>query len=76
MRKTSIYLDDALAERIRRTAERTGKSQAKVIRDAIAEYTEKKAPPKRQFTLAGIADCPGLSAADLTEEELLEGFGE
>lgn len=32
--------------------------------------------PDRNFALAGCADGPGGSVADIPEEELLEGFGE
>lgn len=75
MKKTSIYLsadDDARLERIARSE---GRSRADVIRTAITAY-EAEVVPDREFECAGIGRGPGDSAADLTEETLLEGFGE
>lgn len=81
MKKTSVYLDDDHALRLRRAAETEGRSQAEIIRAAIVLYTERANLPPRTFAMDGIA--PGLarrlgyrSIADVPEEELLEGFGE
>jgi predicted transcriptional regulator len=74
MRKTSIYLDDTLTERLRRTAEIMGKSQATVIREAILQFTATR--PKRVFAMDGAGEGPGGSVEDIPEEELLRGFGE
>jgi predicted transcriptional regulator len=74
MKKTSIYLDDADVERLRRLAEREGRSQAEIVRAAIALYDEQK--PDRNFLLAGAWESDGRSVADIPEEELLRGFGE
>ena len=38
MVKVTYSLDDATVRRIRRTAERTGKPQSHVVREAVAEY--------------------------------------
>jgi predicted transcriptional regulator len=75
MRKTSVYLDDVHAARLKRIAEAEGRSQAEVIRDAIMKYPERDRP-RRKFAMAGIARGPGGSVADMDEEELLKGFGE
>jgi predicted transcriptional regulator len=80
MKKTSVYLDDEHVERLRRVAEAEGRSQAEVLRDAILMYADKvsanaKGPP-RTFRMAGVAEGPGGSIADIPEEELLKGFGE
>jgi predicted transcriptional regulator len=77
MRKTSIYLDDELARRLARLAEREGRSQAEIVREAIARY-EPEAAPDREFALAaGFARIDGdrRPISEIPEAELLEGFG-
>ena len=49
MKKTSIYLDDVDRERLCRLAEREGKSQALIIREAIAAYDASR--PDRNFEM-------------------------
>jgi hypothetical protein len=71
---TSIYLDETDRQRLRRLAEREGRSQADVVRAALVAY-EAQVAGDRQFALAGAWEGDGSSVADLTEEELLEGFG-
>ena len=75
MKKTSVYLDDEHAERLRRVAEAEGRPQAEVLRDAILKYDSPALRP-RSFKMDGIASGPGGSIADLSEDELLQGFGE
>jgi hypothetical protein len=74
MRKTSIYLEEADRARLRRLAEQQGRSQADVVRAAIAEYAEQHIP-SRKFAMAGSFDGDGTSMADIPEEDLLRGFG-
>ena len=76
MKKTSVYLDERQAERLKRLAEAEGRSQAEIVRDAIALYQDRGQQPPRSFTMEGIAEGPGDSVFDLSEEELLSGFGE
>ena len=74
MRRTTVYLDHEQAERLARIAREEGRSQAAVIRDAIAGY--RPSPPQgRDFALSGIGRGDGASVADVPEEELLDGFG-
>jgi hypothetical protein len=75
MRKTSVYLDDELAERLARVAKAEGRPQAEIIREAIAAY---EPPPKedRNLALTGCVTGPGDSVADLDVDELMRGFGE
>jgi predicted DNA-binding protein len=75
MQKTSVYLDHEQAERLARLAREEGRSQAAVLRDAIATYRPKPTQD-RNFALSGIGRGDGTSIADVPEEELLEGFGE
>ncbi len=74
MNKTSVYLSPEDATRLAALARREGTSRAEVIRRAIKSY-EPERRGDRRFALAGSAVGPGGSVADLTEEELLEGFG-
>lgn len=75
MHKTSVYLRDEELARLAALAEREGTSQAEVLRRAIRLY-EPERRGDRNFSMVGIADGPGGSIADLSEEDLLEGFGE
>ena len=74
MRKTSVYLSDDLAERLARIARETGRSQADILRSAIAAY-QPPPPADRAFALSGCVTGDGSSVADIDEDELLRGFG-
>jgi hypothetical protein len=74
VKKTSLYLDDGDVERLRRLAQREGRSQADVVRAALAAY-ESRLVAQRRFSLTGSAEGDGQSVADLPEEDLLRGFG-
>lgn len=74
MHKTSVYLTAEEIGRLGTLAEMEGTSQAEVIRRAIRMY-EPERRGGREFSLVGVAEGPGGSVADLTEAELLEGFG-
>ena len=49
MANVTVYLDDDLALAIRQISDSTGKSQAEIIREALAEYVKRAAgtKPKR-----------------------------
>lgn len=74
MRKTSVYLDDELAGRLARLANAEGRSQAEIIREAIATY-QPRSRHDRDFALDGCVTGPGGSVADVDEDDLLRGFG-
>jgi predicted transcriptional regulator len=78
MRKTSVYMDDKLAERLARLAREEGTSQAQILREAVASYRAKQSPD-RDFALAAgferIDDDP-RPISEIPDEELLKGFGE
>lgn len=74
MHKTSVYLSPEEIARLATLAKREGTSQAEVIRRAIRLY-EPERRGDRDFALAGSGDGPGDSLADLSEDDLLEGFG-
>lgn len=75
MQQPSVYLDEPDIARLKPLAERERRSQAKLIREAIRLYAEQERPG-REPALAGVARGPGGSIADLTQEDMLEGFGE
>lgn len=74
MKKTSVYLSDEEVARLAALAEREGMSQAEVIRRAVRQY-QPAGRGDRIFALSRSGEGPGDSVADLTEKELLEGFG-
>ena len=75
MKKTSVYLDDKHIDLLRSVARLEGRSQSQILRDAVLMYANTSTRP-RTFVMSGVVNVPGLSAAELTEEEMLEGFGE
>jgi predicted DNA-binding protein len=77
MRKTSVYLDDEQAARLARLAHLEGRSQAEILRAAIATY-EPPLSRDRSFEIAvGFPRIDGDSRpiSQIPDEELLEGFG-
>ncbi len=75
MKKTSVYLTESEAEMLRNLAEREGKSQANILREALAVYDEQSLPD-RDFEMDGIFEGDGTSIADVSDAELMKGFGE
>jgi len=83
MRKTSVYLSDEDRERLARLAEREGKSQALVLREALALYDASR--PDRDFEIFNIEVDPGAPGLphfetpqefqDWLDTEGLKGFG-
>jgi predicted transcriptional regulator len=73
VKKTSLYLHETDVQRLRRLAQAEGRSQADIVRAAIAQY--EASAGARQFALAGAWAGDGTSVADIPEEELLQGFG-
>lgn len=75
MRKTSVYLGEEQAERLARLARQEGRSQAEILREAVANY-QPALVKDRNFALSASGHGDGSSIAEVPEEELLEGFGE
>ncbi len=84
MKKTSVYLSEEDRARLARLAEREGKSQALILREALAMYDA--ALPDRNFELfgnfplkEGIPPPPDSddpqAFQDWMESVLMEGFG-
>jgi Ribbon-helix-helix protein, copG family len=77
VRKTSVYLDEEQAARLARLAREEGRSQAQILRDAVASYRSKPSHD-RNFALAvGFPriDEDQRPLAEIPGHELLEGFG-
>lgn len=74
MKKTTIYLPDELKELVEAVARAAGRSEADVIRDAIAVAVAVRRAPEPRNPL------PGMSLGDPSvaerASELLDGFGE
>lgn len=51
MRKTTVYLDDELAEQLSRLARVSGRSQAELLREGVGRILEDA--PKREFRSLG-----------------------
>lgn len=69
-----MYLSEREQERLAQLAREEGRSQAEIIREAIASYRA-KGSRDRDFAMARSGDGPGGSVADIPEDELLRGFG-
>jgi len=67
MRKTSVYLADEQAQRLARLAREEGRSQAEVVREAIARY-QSLGTDDRDFALDGCVNGSGESIADRDDE--------
>ena len=73
MKRTTVYLPDELKAALERTAAAQGRSEAEVVRSALAAATEEHAYPPPIVPLFASGD-PSL--AERVDEELSAGFGE
>ena len=77
MRKTSVYLTERESRRLAELTRSEGRSQAQIIREAIAAYV----PPgggDGEFALAAgfmRIDDDLRPISEIPEDELLDGFG-
>jgi metal-responsive CopG/Arc/MetJ family transcriptional regulator len=72
MRKTTVYLPDELKARLERVAIEQKRSEAEVIRSALAEYTNRERPRPRVPLFRGRGTT---NVAEQVDELLAEGFG-
>jgi hypothetical protein len=72
VRKTTVYLPDALKLRLARSALDNGLSEAEVIRAAVDEYTRTHVRPRPAFPLFAIGEVAPVTDWD----EAMRGFGE
>jgi len=73
MKKTTLYLPDDLKQRVEAIARQKKRSEATIIRDAIAAAVDELAPPRPTIPLS----YRGLGDHLLSErvDEALEDFG-
>lgn len=77
MRKTSVYLTEQQADRLARLARAEGRTQAEILREAIAGYRPRSSPDRSFALAAGFArvDDDPRPISEIPEDELLDGFG-
>ena len=73
MKRTTVYLPDDLKAALERTAAAQGKSEAEIVRSALAAATGDQGHPRPRLPLFDSGD-PTL--AERVDEELAAGFGE
>jgi predicted transcriptional regulator len=73
MVRTTVYLDERDAAALRRMAAQTGRSQASIIREAVAEAT--RPARERTFRSHGAARGSGEPVGRRAEEILGEELG-
>jgi hypothetical protein len=72
MKKTTVYLPDNLKAALGRMAAQQGRSEAKLIRQAVRNLTRNLEPPRPRLPLFRSGD-PSLAEK---VDEALEGFGQ
>jgi plasmid stability protein len=73
IKRTTIYLPDELKAALERTAAAEGRSEAEIVRAALAAATALHAHPSPRLPLFE-SDDPTL--AERVDEELARGFGQ
>ena len=73
MRKTSVYLSEDEAERLRALASATGKSQAELIREGVRRVLARR--PRRQFRSMASGESTGAEARRWNADELASRRG-
>jgi predicted DNA-binding protein len=78
MRKTSVYLGERESRRLAELARSEGRSQAEIIREAIAAYVPMPTRDRDFALAAGFRrrDDDPRPISEIPEDELLDGFGE
>jgi Arc/MetJ-type ribon-helix-helix transcriptional regulator len=72
VKRTTVYLPDELKAALERTAAAEGRSEAEVVRAALALVTAQHAYPTPQLPLFESGD---ETLAERVDEELCRGFG-
>lgn len=78
MRKTSVYLTERESLRLVELARAEGRSQAEIIREAIAAYVPASRDDGEFALAAGFdrRDGDPRPISEIPDEELLDGFGQ
>lgn len=72
--KTTIYLDETDYRRLKSLARTQGRTAAELIREAVAEYASRHAPPTLPRSIG--AGHSGRGDVAARAEELLAGMGD
>jgi len=72
MRKTTVYLPDDLSVALKRAAAESGRSEADLIREGIANVVDARSAPRPRIPLFASGDG---TLAERVDELLAEGFG-
>ncbi len=74
MKRTTVYLPEALKASLERIAAAERRSEAELIREALSEALERRTPPRPQIPLleTGFGDP---TVAERVDDFLNEGFG-
>lgn len=73
VRKTTVYLDDAQADRLGRLARATGRSQAELIRDGVERVLGEA--PDRTFHSMGKGRSGGATKREWDADDLYRKVG-
>jgi plasmid stability protein len=74
VKRTTIYLPDELKARLEAVARREGRTEADVIRDALAQALDGRVRPKPTLPLVP-ATGRTTNWAEEVDERLADGFG-
>jgi hypothetical protein len=70
MKRTTVFLDEALLRRARQAARREGRSFAQVVREALAQYLAAPVGKRRLPSVAGMFDSGRTDISERAEELL------
>jgi len=70
MRRTTVFLDDALLKRLKQAARTEGRSFAAVVREALAHYLGRSRGASRLPPLAGAFESGHADTAERIDELL------
>jgi hypothetical protein len=71
--KTTVYLNSADYRRLQTLAAQEGRSAAELVREAVAEYAERRGARQRPRSIGAFRS--GQSDFAARAEEMLDGFG-
>jgi hypothetical protein len=74
VKRTTIYLPDDVKAQLERVARAEGRTEADVIREALATALARRTPPRPQLPLVEPTGVASNVAEDV-DEALAEGFG-
>ena len=74
MDKTTLYLDSGDYRKLKRIAAARKQAPAALVREAVAEYVARHAPPRLPAIIGAFAS--GRDDLGTRAEDLLDGFGD